>query len=913
MKKLSLFIAITAVTMHMFAQKNVGIGNSSPVTKLDISGALSLREGAALSLSNGGSRGGANDNITLPEITGTTDIASFYRITGPTALFSIFGITPNTGADGQVVTLVNTTAYTLTIINNNSSGTGSSIITQTGANILDNAGSSITLQYNKSAGAWYVTATQNYAVTNIQGNPVSNAAPSTNNVLQWNGSSWVPAAASGVTGATGATGSNGAAGPVGATGVDGPTGASGATGNTGPGYLATSASSLTIGSGSQTFTTQSGLAYLPNDEIRISHSATNYMEGTVNFYSATTMIANITNAVGSGTFSSWNIGIAGISGVSGVPGISGVAGVSGVPGATGADGASGVPGAQGVSGIPGVQGISGVSGTPGATGAQGPSGVSGIQGIQGPTGASGISGATGAQGPSGVSGIQGIQGPTGASGISGATGAQGPSGVSGVQGIQGPTGASGISGVTGAQGPSGVSGIQGIQGPTGASGISGATGATGPSGPSGASGVAGTTITVTASNGLTSSGGSSPNITLGGNLTQNTTVTLATGGTNYNMIFNTNSTTNSTGVANYTGGNMVLGTGDGGTPFGGVLRGPNAGNSNTTGGNLVLDAGWATGTAAGGSVFVNGGTTGTGSNGNVYLRGGYSNSLEGAVYLNDDHNGSTFLNDNGGTVTVGSGIAGAQTVTINNASGLYSNTESQSSGLAILTGTNSSGTQGTSDYILYMGADKTNDLGYIQAVKYGLATTQLALNARGGNVGIGTATPQAPLEVSNVGTDVMKVTSTAGGVGNHAYIDFETFAGNYLNARIGAVDMGSNNGSLVFETGNQGTTSTTTTERMRVLNTGAVAFNGATNYGTIGNQLFSNGNAYLGCPQPGRRLKLCFGHIAGGQWWYGFFFPGMGGPYYCSNSRRCKDMVEQCQFRGHHYHEWHVSKYQPGR
>jgi len=64
MKKLSLFIAITAVTMHMFAQKNVGIGNSSPVTKLDISGALSLREGAALSLSNGGSRGGG-PTITL--------------------------------------------------------------------------------------------------------------------------------------------------------------------------------------------------------------------------------------------------------------------------------------------------------------------------------------------------------------------------------------------------------------------------------------------------------------------------------------------------------------------------------------------------------------------------------------------------------------------------------------------------------------------------------------------------------------------------------------------------------------------------------------------------------------------------------------------------------------------------------
>ena len=343
MKKIILILLGYSICTIALSQKNVGIGTNSPVSKLDINGALALREGAALSLSNGGSNGGVNDNITLPYINGTTDVASFYRINGPTATFSIYGITPTGNADGQIVTLVNTSGKVMTIINNGSSTPANSIITQTGANLTDNAAvntnSSITLQYNKTMGAWLVTSLQNYSVTNIQGNPVSAATPNTSDVLQWNGSSWVPVSLSGLgatgptgavgvagptgevgaagpagatgnagpTGANGVTGADGVTGPAGATGNAGPTGSSGATGVTGPGYLATSTSSLTIALGAQTFTTQSGLAYLANDQIRISHSATNYMEGTVNFYTGTTMIASISNIVGSGTYTSWNI------------------------------------------------------------------------------------------------------------------------------------------------------------------------------------------------------------------------------------------------------------------------------------------------------------------------------------------------------------------------------------------------------------------------------------------------------------------------------------------------------------------------------------------------------------------------------------------------------------------------------
>jgi hypothetical protein len=84
-------------------------------------------------------------------------------------------------------------------------------------------------------------------------------------------------------------------------------------GDTGDGYAATSGTSLTIGTGSKTFITQAGLAYVVGSRIRLASAANvaNYMEGQITAYAGTSVTANISKASGSGTFVDWNISIAG--------------------------------------------------------------------------------------------------------------------------------------------------------------------------------------------------------------------------------------------------------------------------------------------------------------------------------------------------------------------------------------------------------------------------------------------------------------------------------------------------------------------------------------------------------------------------------------------------------------------------
>jgi hypothetical protein len=108
-------------------------------------------------------------------------------------------------------------------------------------------------------------------------------------------------------------------------------------GPAGPGYLATSASSLaTVGTGSVSFATQTGLAYAVGDRIQATSRGTaEWMQGVVTSYSGTAMIATMDKNSGTGTHADWNIGLAGLKGDTGAAGANGTNGTNGTNGADG--------------------------------------------------------------------------------------------------------------------------------------------------------------------------------------------------------------------------------------------------------------------------------------------------------------------------------------------------------------------------------------------------------------------------------------------------------------------------------------------------------------------------------------------------------------------------------------------------
>lgn len=90
-------------------------------------------------------------------------------------------------------------------------------------------------------------------------------------------------------------------------------------------FSATSTTSLTIGSGSKTFITQSGKSF-SNGQFLIASSAANtanYMLGSVTSYSDTTLTLNVLTYGGSGVHADWNISLSGTPGPQGPTGATG--------------------------------------------------------------------------------------------------------------------------------------------------------------------------------------------------------------------------------------------------------------------------------------------------------------------------------------------------------------------------------------------------------------------------------------------------------------------------------------------------------------------------------------------------------------------------------------------------------------
>ena len=80
------------------------------------------------------------------------------------------------------------------------------------------------------------------------------------------------------------------------------------------------------------------------------------MEGIISTYSLSTLGVTVDITGGSGSYASWNIGIAGQSGISGYSGYSGISGYSGKSGYSGYSGISGYSG-SGISGYSGQNGL----------------------------------------------------------------------------------------------------------------------------------------------------------------------------------------------------------------------------------------------------------------------------------------------------------------------------------------------------------------------------------------------------------------------------------------------------------------------------------------------------------------------------------------------------------------------------
>ena len=79
-------------------------------------------------------------------------------------------------------------------------------------------------------------------------------------------------------------------------------------------YAGTSTTSLTVGTGSKTMTTQADKAFVIGQFVLVSNTATpaNYMYGQVTAYNASTgsLTVNVSASGGSGTFTAWTIGLA---------------------------------------------------------------------------------------------------------------------------------------------------------------------------------------------------------------------------------------------------------------------------------------------------------------------------------------------------------------------------------------------------------------------------------------------------------------------------------------------------------------------------------------------------------------------------------------------------------------------------
>ena len=195
-------------------------------------------------------------------------------------------------------------------------------------------------------------------------------------------------------GVQGTEGQQGVQGTEGAQGVQGTLGAQGTEGHSDR-YKTTSTTSRSIAVANNVsfVLADPDLSYSVGQDVVVAYDVNNNMSATVVSYTSgtNTLVVNVNDVRGSGSYSAWSINLDGATGVQGTTGAQGVQGTVGTQGTQGTLGAQGV---QGTVGSQGTQGTLGAQGTQGTLGTQGTSGQLGTY-AQTITGDSTDGGATG--------------------------------------------------------------------------------------------------------------------------------------------------------------------------------------------------------------------------------------------------------------------------------------------------------------------------------------------------------------------------------------------------------------------------------------------------------------------------------------------------------------------------------------
>ena len=336
-----------------------------------------------------------------------------------------------------------------------------------------------------------------------------------------------------------------------------------------------------------------------------------------------------------------------------------------------------------------TQGLKGDKGDKGDTGSQGVPGNDGTDGAKGDKGDTGLPGSQGIQGPTGATGATGAKGDRGDRGLKGDTGSPGP------QGIQGDKGDKGLKGDTGLTGATGATGAKGDKGDTGAKGDTGSQGIQGIQGVQGDPGVI-----------QTINGYSQAVVTL-------TTADIADS-TDKRYVTDADLTT----ISNQSGTN----TGDNATNS--QYSGLDAAKVNKAGDTMSGNLNMGTNKLIGGTGITDilklQGTTGNGT------------AASAAIQLLTGNNGATTALTvlNSGNVGIGTTSPGAKF---------------DVTGGHIMIGTNTSKiVWGTGDGTTYIYGDATGATG---SIRLGTANVDRLTVLYGGNVGIGTTSPGAKLQV----------------------------------------------------------------------------------------------------------------------------------------------------------------------